>query len=49
MDAPWKKKINEGICKDTIDNSPVKSFLNSQTQVILIAQYITFQNFVMFM
>ena len=54
MDAPWKKKINEGICKDTIGNSPVKnpflrSFLNSQTQVVLKAQYITFHNLVMFM
>lgn len=49
MDAHWKKKINEEICKDTIDNSPVKSFLNSQTQVIIKAQYITFHNFVMFM
>ena len=54
MDAPWKKKINEGICKDTIGNSPVKnpflrSFLNSQIQVVLKAQYITFHNLVMFM
>ena len=46
MDAPWKKRNNARICKDKIDNFPVNPFLNSQTQVILKAQYIMFHNFV---
>lgn len=46
MDASWKKRNNARICKDKIDNFPVNPFLNSQTQVILKAQYITFLNFV---
>lgn len=46
MYGPLKKRNNERICKDKIDNFLINSFLNSQRQVILKAQCRTFHNFV---